>query len=285
VRLRRPRKTNKRPRSILTGYQERGAGLRSLLLLVARGVGAVKFVVGLGNPGPEYDGSRHNLGCDAVRLLASRLGCPRFRRGYRGLLTRTAAGGQGPGRSGDVVLLLPTTYMNSSGIAVRVLLQGCSWSPDDLVVVHDDLDLASGRLKLRRGGSSGGHRGVESIIDELGTDAFVRVKIGIGRPPAGTDPMDYVLQRPPSDEEDRLSKAADRAAEAIETVLALGLDAAMNRYNRAPDGPGPGDQTGRSTTGDRTGGCDTADPAAETGSATGDEAVSPQRGSGRATAR
>jgi len=193
--------------------------------------------VGLGNPGPVYDGTRHNLGYVAVRHVARELGLPRFRWARHGLAT---TGSRDPGRGsgqpeGALTLLLPTTYMNGSGLAVVAALRGHVLPPADLIVVHDDLDLPAGRLKLRLGGSSGGHRGVASIIGALGRDGFVRVKIGIGRPPAGVDPVDFVLERPSPTEEKILSEAALRAAEAVLAVLREGLGEAMSRFNRTPD--------------------------------------------------
>ncbi len=185
----------------------------------------MKLIVGLGNPGPAYDGTRHNLGYLAVRQLAADLRLARFRRSRQGLTTV----------AGDVVLLLPTTFMNASGLAVAAALGGRTPDPADLVVVHDDLDLDPGRLKIRSGGSSGGHRGVSSIIDEIGTGEFMRVKIGIGRPLEGLDPIDFVLQRPGAEEAEVLREAARRAAAAALAIVREGPEAAMNRYNRASD--------------------------------------------------
>jgi len=237
----------------------------------------VRVVVGLGNPGPEYDGTRHNLGREAVRLLAAGLGCPRFTRGRWGLVARARLPHPGSGRPDDeVVLLLPETYMNLSGRAVRALLQEAAWELEDqdLLVVHDDLDLPLGRLRFRRGGSSGGHRGVESIIFELGTDRFVRLKIGIGRPPDGLDPVDYVLQRPPAEERECLDEALRRAAEAAETMLASGLEEAMTLFNRARGHPEPAGGSGRS------------EAASSPGGSQDSGSVEPDRpGTGRATAR
>jgi PTH1 family peptidyl-tRNA hydrolase len=193
----------------------------------------MKLIVGLGNPEPRYAGTRHNLGCLAVRLLARGLGLPSFRPGRLGLVS---AGEDGEGQ--DLVLLLPTTYMNRSGAAVRAHLEGPPWSPEDLVVVHDDLDLAPGRVKVKLGGSSGGHLGVASVIEELGSEAFVRVRVGIGRPPPGVDPVEFVLGRPSGEEADLLVRAARRAADAVAVVLGEGLETAMNRFNRRPDRSG-----------------------------------------------
>lgn len=189
----------------------------------------MKLVVGLGNPGPAYEGTRHNLGFLAARLLAEKLGLPRFRPSLRGLTSRAAVDGLG-----DVVILLPTTFMNESGAAVKAVLRRRPVAPGDLVIIHDDLDLPPGRLRVRLGGSSGGHRGVASVIERLGTDAFVRVRIGIGRPPGGVDPVDYVLERPWGRERDELSAAAALAAEAAKTVLVDGPESAMSRFNARP---------------------------------------------------
>lgn len=194
----------------------------------------MKLVVGLGNPGPAYDGTRHNLGNLAVRQLAREIGLPRFRSGRHGLSTQ----------GGDATLLLPTTFMNASGLAVAAVLRGRTPDPADLVVVHDDLDLPTGRLKIRLGGSSGGHRGVASIIEETGFDGFVRVKIGIGRPPEGVDPIEYVLQRPDEAEANLLREAVSRAVEAALSILGEGVEATMNRFNRSGEADGAGEVDG-----------------------------------------
>jgi len=187
----------------------------------------LRLVVGLGNPEPAYAGTRHNLGYLAVRSLAAQLGLKRFRPSRHALTASLPTEG--------ITLVLPTTYMNSSGLAVAAALGGRTPEPEDLIVVHDDLDLPVGRLRLRLGGASGGHRGVASVIDELGTDRFVRVKIGIGRPPQGTDAVDYVLERPAGEEREVLEASAARASEAVLAVLREGIIAAMNRYNRSSE--------------------------------------------------
>jgi PTH1 family peptidyl-tRNA hydrolase len=124
------------------------------------------------------------------------------------------------------------TYMNRSGRAVVELCQLYSLQPEQLLIIYDDLDLAPGRIRLRLGGGSGGHRGVESIIDLLGSTGFARLRIGIGRPPEGIDPVDYVLQRPAPEERALYEAAVKLAAEAALAVVSEGLAAAMNRYNR-----------------------------------------------------
>ncbi len=197
----------------------------------------MKLVVGLGNPGPAYEGSRHNLGAMAVRRLARELNLGRFRRVRYGLAAgRETRFGTRRGPAGspdlDITLLLPTTYMNRSGVAVSSFIQSRPIQPADIIVIHDDLDLAVGRVRVRVGGSAGGHRGVASIIDETGFDGFVRVKIGIGRPPDDVDPVEYVLRRPAGEERASLLEAVDVAARAVLAVLKDGPGAAMNHFNR-----------------------------------------------------
>lgn len=213
----------------------------------------MKLVVGLGNPGLTCDGTRHNLGYQTVRRLARDLSFPRFRRQRHGLVSSgrvTLTRPDGPPQAEEIVLFLPQTFMNDSGLAVRSFLLRRTWAPEDLVVVCDDLDLAAGRVRIRVGGSSGGHRGVGSVIEKLGTDDFVRVKIGLGRPPEGVDPVDFVLQRPTGEEREILAQAVVRAAEAVWAVLSEGPEPAMNRFNRSAGeadrgGAAPGDTLAR----------------------------------------
>jgi len=193
------------------------------------------LLVGLGNPGPEYARTRHNAGFMVLdRFLAAR-SAPRPVAAYGGAWTVVDLAGRRAG------CLKPLTYMNRSGEAVARALAGCRLGPEALVVVHDDLDLALGQLRLRPRGGAGGHRGVESVIAVLGTDAFSRLRVGIGRPPDGVDPVEYVLA-PFAPGELALAEAAlDRAAEAVDTLVSQGVEAAMNRYNPWPpsDGSAP----------------------------------------------
>ncbi len=131
-----------------------------------------------------------------------------------------------------MVLAIPETFMNLSGQAVRDLLRRRRRRPGDLLVVHDDMDLSLGHLRLRPGNGPGGHNGVRSIIEEIGTGEFPRLRIGIGRPPAGVDPTDYVLERFTPEERGTIDEAVTRAAEAVAVAATQGLAAAMNRYNR-----------------------------------------------------
>lgn len=184
------------------------------------------MVVGLGNPGPEYDQTRHNAGFEAVALLARRHGAA-LRRAGNGELARTRLG------PAEVVLLRPLTYMNLSGQAVAPVARRQGIDPAHVLVVHDDMDLPAGRLRLRPGGGSGGHRGVASVVDELGTDAVPRVRVGIGRPPLRQDPVDFVLGCVGPNERPSWEAAIAYAADAVELVCRVGLEAAMARFNRS----------------------------------------------------
>lgn len=190
-----------------------------------------KLIVGLGNPGPGFSGNRHNVGFMVVNHLAKSHGM-HFDRS-RGE-ARVAEG-----KIGDVPVMLarPQTYVNLSGKSVSALLRKLGLSPADVLVVHDDLDLPVGRIRIRKGGSSGGHNGIRSIIAEIGTPEFVRVKIGIGRPSrdsslaTDSDVKDYVLSDFSIDEKPLIQRAIERAAEAVECLLAHGITEAMNKYN------------------------------------------------------
>lgn len=168
-------------------------------------------IVGLGNPGPEYAHTRHNAGFDVCDRLAGR------RRDWR--RSRDALIWQGEVTGVLVTLLKPRTYVNASGPAVGRALDSAGLSVDRLIVVQDDLDLAFARVRLRHGGSSGGHRGIASILQAVGGAEFMRVKIGIGRPPPEMDPAAYVLQRFAASERETIDEAFDRAADAVRALL------------------------------------------------------------------
>ena len=177
------------------------------------------LVVGLGNPGPRYQGTRHNAGFLVVEELARRWGVTLT--GDR--LARRA-------RHGTHRLLEPWTFMNLSGRPVQAEMSRLSLGPGDLVVVHDDLDLPFGRIRVKRGGGAGGQKGVRDIAARIGSD-FIRVKVGIGRPPHRWTVENWVLSRFREDEQDLLQEVVGLAADAVDLLLADGLDAAMNRIN------------------------------------------------------
>ena len=184
------------------------------------------LVVGLGNPGPEYAETRHNVGVRVVELLAARAGGGRF---SKHKANADVLEGRLAGRR--VVLAVPRTYMNVSGGPVAGLVKYFSVDPADLVVVHDDLDLGFGVVRLKRGGGEGGHNGLRSISQSLGTKDYLRVRFGIGRPPGRQDPADFVLKRFSGAERKELEFAVDLAADAAEALLADGLEPAQNRFH------------------------------------------------------
>lgn len=185
------------------------------------------LVVGLGNPGPEYAGTRHNVGARVAALLAARAGAGRFSAHKRS--NSDVATGRLAGR--PVTVAVPRTYMNVSGGPVAGLLQYFSIPVTELVVVHDELDLDFGVVRLKRGGGEGGHNGLRSISKALGTKDYLRVRFGIGRPPGRQNPADYVLKRFSGGEERELDLGLDLAADAAEAVLADGLEPAQNRFH------------------------------------------------------
>ncbi|MHB0875846.1 MAG: aminoacyl-tRNA hydrolase [Anaerolineae bacterium] len=184
-----------------------------------------RLIVGLGNPGSEYRGTRHNAGFRVVEEFASRR---HFRFGPARKQARVAVG-----HVGDltVALLEPLTYMNVSGEAIAKALREYNLTPADLLVVYDDVDLPLGRLRVRTQGSAAGHKGVLSTIERLGTADFARLRVGIGRPDGG-DVKDYVLSPFSRDEEATFAGVLDRAVSAIETFLSEGVDVAMNQFNK-----------------------------------------------------
>jgi peptidyl-tRNA hydrolase, PTH1 family len=184
------------------------------------------LVVGLGNPGPEYEATRHNVGFRVVEHLAARAGGGRFSR-HRS--NADVLEGRLAGRR--VVLAKPRTYMNLSGGPVAGLAQYFSVPVTDVVVLHDELDLDFGVVRLKRGGGEGGHNGLRSISRALGSKEYLRVRFGIGRPPGRQDPADYVLKRFSGAEVKELGFAVDLAADAAEALLGDTLEAAQNRFH------------------------------------------------------
>lgn len=201
--------------------------------------GPTKLIVGLGNPGPEYARHRHNIGFQVLDLFAERHGLAfdkfqkraRLAMGQVTLRAPTLTSASTSSWTGRVLLAKPMTYMNASGEAVGALLAFYKIPLADLLVVSDDLDLPVGRIRLRGDGGAGGQKGVASIIRQLGTEAFARLRVGIGRPPGQMDPADYVLRPFTSEQEAEMAFVRQRAADAIEAWLAAGIAAAMNQFN------------------------------------------------------
>ncbi len=186
-------------------------------------------MVGLGNPGREFAGTRHNIGADAVRIVAERHGADlRAEKGQRATLAEVTIG---PSR---VALAVPTTFMNESGDAVRPLMRRFGIvDPANLVVVHDELDLPPGGLRVKVGGGTAGHNGLRSIQAHIRTADFVRVRLGIGKPRGTKEGADHVLSRPARGEREALEESTRRAADVLEDIATGGVEAAMNRWNGA----------------------------------------------------
>lgn len=183
------------------------------------------IVVGLGNPGPEYEVSRHNVGFRVVDTLADRAGVALTRCRHRSLFARGSIHGA------QVLLVKPLTFMNESGFSVSRWQRALRLEPGRIIVVHDDLDLPPSQLRIRVSGGYGGHRGIRSVIEAIGSSDFLRVKVGIGRPQDGQDAVTHVLGTFEERDGGVMEAAIQRAADAVEAVLQEGLEAAMNRYN------------------------------------------------------
>ena len=190
---------------------------------------AAWLVVGLGNPGDDYAGTRHNLGAEVVAVLADRHGGSLRRSRELALSCEVRIGGQ------RVALAFPQTFMNESGQSVSSLVRrhGIADSAR-IVVVHDELDLAIGTLRVKAGGGLAGHNGLKSITTHLKTQDYLRVRIGVGRPPGRRSGADHVLRRPSRAEAAELGVVVAEAADAVEAILADGVDAAMGRFNAGP---------------------------------------------------
>jgi PTH1 family peptidyl-tRNA hydrolase len=194
-----------------------------------RGSASTLVILGLANPGSEYEGSRHNVGGDAVRLVAERRGLKLTHESRQRALTATIPTSRGP-----VTLAVPTTFMNESGAALPPLLKRTSLEDlARLIVAHDELDLEPGRLQLKFGGGLAGHNGLRSIAKTLGTNDFSRLRIGIGKPPTKEQGADYVLQRPTGARKVAMAEFVTDAADAIELLLDYEFEDAQQRVNRS----------------------------------------------------
>ncbi len=188
------------------------------------GMAETRLIVGLGNPGREYACMRHNAGFEVVDLLAGRLGAEVNRKKFGGLFGECMAGGR------KVLLIKPQGYMNRSGQVVVTVVGFYKLSLSDVMVVTDDMALEPGRIRIRAKGSAGGHNGLKDIIAKSGSEAFGRLRVGVGGP-GGRDRADYVLSRPPVEERQAIEKAIALSVEALECWLEEGIAAAMNKYN------------------------------------------------------
>ncbi|MDO4649660.1 MAG: aminoacyl-tRNA hydrolase [Eubacteriales bacterium] len=185
------------------------------------------LIVGLGNPGKTYEGTRHNMGFDAVDRLIEKYNIPQTGVKFNAMY------GKGMIGSEKVIVMKPLSFMNLSGGPVQEMAAYFKIDPEsELIVVYDDIDLDPGCLRIRKQGSAGGHNGMKDIIKRLGTDKFLRIKVGVGAKPKGWDLADYVLGRFDSVDRKIVDEALDDASEAVALMVTEGADAAMNKYNR-----------------------------------------------------
>lgn len=185
------------------------------------------LIVGLGNPGRQYEATRHNMGFDTVDCLIEKHNVPQGGVKFNAMYGKGIIGGD------KAILMKPLSFMNLSGGPVRDMVNFFKIDPEkELIVISDDIDLEPGQLRIRKQGSAGGHNGLKDIIQKLGTQNFVRIKIGVGAKPQGWDLADHVLSRFPNSERKLVDEAIREAADAVEKIIAQGPDAAMNEYNR-----------------------------------------------------
>ena len=184
----------------------------------------MKLIVGLGNPGKKYEGTRHNMGFMAIDLLSDQAQIDVDKEVFHGLM------GRGKIYDEDVILFKPTTFMNLSGTAVQEVVRYFKIAMEDIVVIFDDMALEPGKIRLRYEGSSGGHKGMQNIIDCLSTENIKRIRIGIGEP-GDWDNIDYVLSKPLKDEMPLIEEAIANAVRAIKEMLKSDFDRAMNKFN------------------------------------------------------
>ena len=194
-------------------------------MLRRRGTAADLLVVGLGNPGDEYARTRHNVGAETVELLAKRHGASLRKGKERARADQVRIG------PALVALAIPLTYMNDSGLAVSALARRYGVEPEQIVIVQDELDLPVGALKVKNGGGLAGHNGLRSITAHLHSDAFLRVRIGVGKPVSKEHGADHVLKKFSKRERTEIDVIIEQAADAVECIVNDGIDAAMNRFN------------------------------------------------------
>ena len=182
-------------------------------------------IAGLGNPGKEYENTRHNMGYKAIDVLSLSENIEVRKSKFHSVI------GQGRIAGKKAVLVKPETYMNRSGIAVRESAMYFNVPPENLIVIYDDIDLPAGSIRIRKSGGAGTHNGMKSVVEQLGTKDFIRIRIGIGAAASGEDLIDRVIGKVPEAEQELLRKAAADAADAARDIIALGVDNAMNRHN------------------------------------------------------
>lgn len=184
------------------------------------------LIAGLGNPGKQYEATRHNMGFDVIDKLVEEFNVPQAGVKFNAMYGKGRIGGE------SVILMKPLSYMNLSGGPIRDMANYFKIDPEtELIVIYDDIDTEPGQLRVRKKGSAGGHNGIKSIIQQLGTQNFMRVRVGVGAKPKDWDLADYVLGRFDRDDRQLVEDAQDRACEAVEMILSDSVDAAMNKFN------------------------------------------------------
>jgi PTH1 family peptidyl-tRNA hydrolase len=187
----------------------------------------MKLIIGLGNPGKQYEHTRHNIGFECIDALAKKWDAPLSQMKFNGMFTSVHR------PEGKVILLKPLTYMNLSGESVRPLMDYFDVAIEDIIVIYDDLDLDTGKLRLRQKGSAGGHNGIKSLIQHLGTQEFNRIRVGISRPPAGMKVADYVLAKFSKEDNLAIEQAIEQTVSAVEAALSKKFLDVMSTFNGA----------------------------------------------------
>lgn len=185
----------------------------------------MKLIIGLGNPGKQYDYTRHNIGFECIDALSKKWDAPLNQMKFNGMYATVHR------PEGKVILLKPLTYMNLSGESVRPLMDYFNIEVEDIIVIYDDLDLETGKLRLRQKGSAGGHNGIKSLIQHLGTQEFNRIRVGISRPPAGMKVADYVLAKFSKEDDSAIGQAIEKTVSAVEASLSKKFLDVMSEFN------------------------------------------------------
>ena len=186
----------------------------------------MKIIVGLGNPGKEYDNTRHNAGFNTLDKLAQKYSVSMIEYKHKSLCGKGLIEGE------KVLLVKPQTYMNNSGEAVRAVMDFYKVEPEDIIIIYDDIDLDPGQLRIRERGTAGSHNGMKSVVTHMGTTAFPRIRVGVGAKPEGWDLADYVLSHPDEVTTKKLDEGFTKAVEAAELILKGEMSEAMNRFNK-----------------------------------------------------
>lgn len=183
------------------------------------------LIVGLGNPEEEYSGTRHNMGFDTINQICDKYNIKIIKSKFNGLYEKCNIEGN------EVILLKPQTYMNLSGICIREFANFYKIPPSNVLIIYDDMDIDVGKIKIRKKGNAGSHNGMKSIVENLGTTEFPRIRIGIGKPMQNEDKIKYVIGKLSNKTKEELKEGTTKATEAVDQILKNGIDAAMNKFN------------------------------------------------------